>query len=97
MAPPVYRFRYLRTMYDKIVGVAVEKPNGDLIMQVGRDLIEFDENKPKLEMMHLYVEKISEMPKYKSLQIYDVSKVYTAKTFTSCQALMDEGRNFLVD
>ena len=36
-----YRFRYLRTMYDKIVGVAVEKPNGELIMQVGTQLIQW--------------------------------------------------------
>jgi hypothetical protein len=92
----VYRFRYLRTMYDKIVGVAVEKPTGELIMQVGRQLIEFDQGAPKLEMLHLYVEKISEKPAFKALQIYDVSKIYTTRTFTNCQQLMDEGRNFLV-
>lgn len=91
-----YRFRYLRTMYDKIVGVAVEKPNGELIMQVGTQLIEFDNNAPKLEMMHLYVEKIAEKPTFKALQIYDVSRIYTTKDFTSCAQLMKEGRNFLI-
>jgi hypothetical protein len=91
-----YRFRYLRTMYDKIVGVAVEKPNGELIMQVGTQLIEFDTNAPKLEMMHLYVEKIAEKPTFKALQIYDVSRIYTTQNFTSCAQLMKEGRNFLI-
>ncbi len=92
----VYRFRYLRTMYDKIVGIAVEKPSGELIMQVGRQFIEFNQGAPKLEMLHLYVEKIAEKPAFKALKIYDVSKIYTTRTFTSCQQLMDEGRNFLV-
>jgi hypothetical protein len=85
----VYRFRYLRTMYDKIVGIAVEKPSG-------RQFIEFNQGAPKLEMLHLYVEKIAEKPAFKALQIYDVSKIYTTRTFSSCQQLMDEGRNFLV-
>jgi hypothetical protein len=92
----VYRFRYLRTMYDKIVGIAVEKPSGELVMQVGRQFIEFNQGAPKLEMLHLYVEKIAEKPAFKALQIYDVSKIYTTRTFSSCQQLMDEGRNFLV-
>lgn len=92
----MYRFRYFRTMYDKIVGIVVEKPNGQLIMQIGRQQIEFEDNAPKLEMMHLYVEKIADKPGYKELKIYDVSKIYKTKTFTSCQALMNEGRNFLV-
>lgn len=92
----VYRFRYLRTMHDKIVGVAVEKPNGELIMQVGRQLIEFEQGAPKLEMLHLYVEKIAEKPAFKALQIYDVSKIYATHKFISCQQLMDEGRNFLI-
>lgn len=92
-----YRYRYLRTMYDKIVGVAVEKPGKELIMQVGRQLIEFDNNAPSLEMLHLYVEKIAEKPSFKALQIYDVSKIYSTQQFHSCQQLMDEGKNFLVE
>lgn len=93
----IYRYRYLRTMYDKIVGVAVQKPNGELIMQIDKNLIEFGDGAPKLEMLNLYLEKIAEMPKYKPLQIYDVSRIYTTKHFVSCQHLMDEGKNFLVE
>jgi len=93
----VYRYRYLRTMYDKIVGVAVEAPSGELIMQVGREMIEFGSGAPKLEMLNLYVEKISEKPSFKALKIYDVSRIYTTKQFRSCQQLMDEGKNFLVE
>lgn len=92
-----YRYRYLRTMYDKIVGVAVQKPDGELIMQVGTQVIEFDQGAPKLEMLNLYVDKISEMPKFKPLQIYDISKIYTTDRFVSCKQLMDEGKNFLVE
>lgn len=91
------RYRYLRTMYDKIVGVAVELPNGELIMQVGREMIEFGAGSPKLEMLNLYVEKIADKPKFKPLQIYDVSRIYTTQQFRSCQQLMDEGKNFLVE
>lgn len=92
-----YRFRFLRTMYDKIVGVAVETPSGELIMQIGGKLIEFDRGAPKLEMLNLYVEKIAEMPKYKPLQIYDVSKIYSTDRFINCQKLIDEGKDFLVE
>lgn len=92
-----YRYRYLRTMYDKIVGVAVQKPDGELVMQVGTQLIEFEQGAPKLEMLNLYVEKIAEMPKFKPLQIYDISKIYTTDRFISCKQLMDEGKNFLVE
>lgn len=93
----VYRYRYLRTMYDKIVGVAVQKPNGDLIMQVGTQLIEFDQQAPSLEMLHHYVEKISEKPAFKALKIYDVSRIYSTQDFRSCKQLMDEGKNFLIE
>ncbi|MEZ0370690.1 MAG: hypothetical protein ACAI44_16485, partial [Candidatus Sericytochromatia bacterium] len=62
-----YRFRFFRTMYDKIVGIAVEKPNGELIIQMGREMIEFGQGAPKLEMLNLYAEKIAEKPKYKPL------------------------------
>ncbi|PKL74669.1 MAG: hypothetical protein CVV27_19320 [Candidatus Melainabacteria bacterium HGW-Melainabacteria-1] len=92
-----FRYRYLRTMYDKIVGVAVEKPGGDLIMQIGNQMIEFDKGAPKLEMLNLYVEKIADMPKYKPLNIYDVSNIYTTDRFVNCKQLMDEGKNFLVE
>lgn len=92
-----YRYRFLRTMYDKIVGVAVQKPDGELIMQIGSNLIEFDQGAPKLEMLNLYVEKIAEMPKYKPLQIYDVSRIYTTNHFVNCKQLMDEGKNFLIE
>lgn len=84
-------------MYDKIVGVAVEMPNGELMMQIGKEMIEFQQGAPKLEMLNLYAEKIAEMPKYKALQIYDVSKVYATSSFVSCQKLMDEGKDFLVE
>lgn len=92
-----YRYRYFRTMYDKIVGVAVEKPDGELIMQMGTQMIEFQQGAPKLEMLNLYAEKIADMPRYKPLQIYDVSKIYTTDRFVSCKQLMDEGKNFLVE
>lgn len=92
-----YRFRYFRTMYDKIVGVAVEKPDGELIIQMGKEMIEFQQGAPKLEMLNLYAEKIAEMPKYKPLQIYDVSKIYSTQQFVSCQKLIDEGKDFLVE
>lgn len=92
-----YRYRYLRTMYDKIVGVAVQKPNGDLVMQVGTQLLEFNDNAPSLEMMQHYVETISEKAAFKALKIYDVSRIYTTEEFRSCKQLMDEGKNFLVE
>lgn len=93
----VYRYRYFRTMYDKIVGVAVEKPNGQLIMQIGRQMLEFEQSAPKLEMLHLYAEKIAEKPAYKALQIYDVSNIYTTQSFQSTRQLMEEGKNFLIE
>lgn len=93
----MYRYRYFRTMYDKIVGVAVQKPNGQLIMQIGRQMIEFEDSAPSLEMLHHYAEKISEKPAFKALQIYDVSKIYTTKNFQSTAQLMQEGKNFLVE
>lgn len=92
-----YKYRYLRTMYDKIVGVAVQKPNGELIMQVGKDIIHFENDAPRIDMMHHYVETIANKPKYKPLEIWDVSRTYTTKEFVSCQKLMDEGKNFLVE
>lgn len=92
-----YRYRYLRTMYDKIVGVAVQKPNGDLIMQVGTQILEFDEQAPSLEMMKHYVETISEKAAFKALKIYDVSRIYSTDNFSSCKQLMDEGKNFLIE
>ncbi|MEZ0374064.1 MAG: hypothetical protein ACAI44_33545, partial [Candidatus Sericytochromatia bacterium] len=67
------------------------------IIQMGREMIEFGQGAPKLEMLNLYAEKIAEKPKYKPLQIYDVSKIYTTDTFISCQQLMDEGKDFLVE
>ncbi len=92
-----YRYRYLRTMHDKIVGVAVQKPGGELIMQIGRQLIEFGADAPSLNMLNHYVETIAEKPQFKALKIYDVSKVYTTNAFRSCQQLMDEGKNFLIE
>lgn len=92
-----YRYRYLRTMYDKIVGVAVQKPDGSLIMQIGKQLIEFGSDAPSLNMLNHYVETIAEKPQFKPLGIYDVSNVYTTQNFVSCQRLMDEGKNFLIE
>lgn len=92
-----YRYRYLRTMYDKIVGVAVQKPDGSLIMQIGKQLIEFGNDAPSLNMLNHYVETIAEKPQFKPLAIYDVSKVYTTQNFVNCQRLMDEGKNFLIE
>ena len=92
-----FRYRFLRTMHDKIVGVAVEKPGKQLVLQIGREILEFDQNAPSLDMIKHYVEKISEKPKYKALQIYDVSNIYTTDTFVSCQQLMNEGKNFLIE
>lgn len=92
-----YRYRFLRTMYDKIVGVAVQKPDGSLIMQIGRQLVEFGHDAPNLNMLNHYVETISEKPQFKALNIYDVSKVYTTQNFVTCQRLMDEGKNFLIE
>ena len=93
----MYRYRYLRTMYDKIVGVAVQKPNGALIMQIGRQMIEFDQDAPSLNMLQHYVETIANKPQFKALKIYDVSKVYTTRNFVSCQQLIKEGKNFLIE
>ena len=41
-------------MYDKIVGIAVEMPNGELIIKMGQaPPIPFGADAPKLEMLHL--------------------------------------------
>ena len=92
-----YRYRFLRTMYDKIVGVAVQKPDGSLMMQVGTQLIEFGQDAPSLNILNHYVDTIAEKPQFKALKIYDVSKVYTTQNFVNCQRLMDEGKNFLIE
>lgn len=66
---PTYRYRHLITIRDQVVGVALETPGG-LTLRLGSEEIEFDHNAPKLENLPLFVEKISENPQYKKLELW---------------------------
>lgn len=65
-----YRYRLIRTMFDKAVGVAVEPPGGGLLLRLGQRDLDFDGAKaPKLESLDYYVDNIAAKPEFKALQI----------------------------
>lgn len=86
-----YRYRLLRTIRDKVVGIALEKLDGELVIQLGNNVIEFDKNAPRLEELPLYIEKISEKREYKNLELYDCTKIrlLDPSQFISIKHLME--------
>ncbi|MFN8577679.1 MAG: hypothetical protein U0354_12555 [Candidatus Sericytochromatia bacterium] len=88
-----YRYRLLRTIRDEVVGVAVDPPDDDLIIKIGDEVIEFDNNAPLLEYMPSFVEKISQKPQYKHLGLYDCGRIreIDASSFISLDDLIKNG------
>lgn len=66
---PQFRYRQLITIRDQVVGVAVETPGG-LVMRLGQEVVEFDQNAPRLENLPLYIDTISDNPQYKKLELW---------------------------
>jgi hypothetical protein len=88
-----YRYRLLRTIRDEVVGVAVDPPDDDLIIQLGDQVIEFDDKAPLLEFMPSFIERMSQKPQFKSLGLYDCGKIreIDALDFISLEDLMRNG------
>lgn len=88
-----YRYRLLRTIRDKVVGVAVDPPDDDLIIKLGDEVIEFDDNAPLLEHMNSFIERIAQKPQYKHLELYDCGKIreLDKNDFVSLDDLIENG------
>jgi hypothetical protein len=73
---PTYRYRIIRTMFDKAIGVAVQPPEGGLLLRLGQRDLDFDKAKaPKLESLDFYIDQIAAKPEYKALQIDNYGKI----------------------
>ncbi len=88
-----YRYRILRTIRDEPIGVAVDPPDDDMIIKVGDEVIEFDNNAPLLEHINLFIEKIANKPQYKHLGLYDCGKIreISQRDFISLDDLIKNG------
>ena len=91
-----YRYRLLLTIRGKPVGVALETPQKELIIKLGDDIMEFEENAPTLEMMHHYVEKMAEKAEYKHLELDYCGRVMKipADKFVSIDHVMKYGEAY---
>jgi hypothetical protein len=73
-----YRYRFIRTMFDKPVGIAVQPPEGGLMLRIGqRDLDFGGPRTPQLESLDNYIDTIAAKPEFKALQIDHCSRVRT--------------------
>ena len=71
-----YRYRLIRTIRDEAIGVALEPPDGGLMLRLGQRDFDFDGRRaPKLEQLNLYIETISEKPEFRPLGIDNVGPV----------------------
>ena len=71
-----FRYRFVRTMGDKVIGVAVLPPDGGLMLRIGQRDFDFDgRTAPKLESLDLYIETISEKPEFRRLEIHNVDRI----------------------
>lgn len=71
-----YRYRLIRTMYDKVVGVAVQPPGGGLMLRLGQKDLDFDpRTAPKLESLDLYVHELTAKPEARALQVDNLGPV----------------------
>lgn len=88
-----YRYRLLRTIRDEVVGVAVDPPDDDLIIKLGDQVIEFDDNAPLLEYMPSFIEKIAQKPQFKDLGLYDCGRIreINSSDYISLDDLMKNG------
>ena len=88
-----YRYRLLRTIRDEVVGVAVDPPDDDLIIKLGDEVLEFNENAPLLEYMPSFIEKIAQKPEFKELGLYDCGRIreIDAINFISLDDLIKNG------
>ncbi|MBC7543379.1 MAG: hypothetical protein H7338_11675 [Candidatus Sericytochromatia bacterium] len=72
-----YRFRFIRTHSDKVVGVALCPPEGGLTMRIGQREFDFDvQTAPKLASLDLYIETIADKPEFKAFGIHNVSRIH---------------------
>jgi len=89
----VYRYRLLLTIRGKPVGVAVETPKKELLIQLGDELMEFEEDAPTLELIPHYVETIATKKEYKHLELDYCGRIMKIpeKEFVSLDHLMKHG------
>lgn len=88
-----YRYRLLRTIRDEVVGVAVDPPDDDLIIKIGDEVLEFDNNAPLLEFMPSFIEKMASKPEFKHLGLYDCGRIreIDSTSFISLDDLIKNG------
>jgi hypothetical protein len=92
MKVPKLRYRLILTLFDKVVGIAVEKPRKGLWMKIGHE--EFDyEDGPKLEMLTTYIEVIAKKKRYEHLKIDHLGRIriIDAEDYKGLDHLMKEG------
>lgn len=92
----VYRYRLLLTIRGKTVGVALETPKKKLLIQLGDELMEFEEDAPSLELIPHYIETIATKKEYTHLELDYCGRIMkiSGKNFVSIEHLMKHGEAY---
>ena len=89
-----YRYRLLLTLFDEVVGVAVEKPKGGLTLMLGNTTLDYEEA-PTLEKFPKYLEALADKKEYRYLKIDRCGRIRVLEfdEFTTLEQLMRDGRD----